>query len=249
MFELCPLQYKFVYIDHIADQYKTAKPYLTMGAHVHNALNDFYGKLKPEERTLENLESLLRKRWTENRAGFSGVDDERKWGNKALSMLKLYIHKNDVTKTPVSLEDYYDADIAEDAKVLGRIDRVDQEKDGLHVIDYKTGKFDEEEVSDSQLKIYALIMSANLQDDIYKASYLYLPMNQWYTVPIDPDEFSEIQKTILNKIKTIKQEKKFAPCLNKYCKNCDFLEICPKKEEVEDKIREEEMNQQVDVIR
>lgn len=239
MFELCPLQYKFVYIDHIADQYKQAKPYLTMGAHVHNALHDFYSKLKPAQRDWPHLEDLLRQRWAENRSGFSGPEDEKRWGTKALQMLKLYLHKNDVEKTPVMLEDYYDTEISEDAKVLGRIDRVDQEEKGLHVIDYKTGKFDKEDLSELQLKIYAMIMSANLKDDIYKASYLYLPLNQWHTIEIKPQEFSKIKKNILKQIEKIKQEKEFKPCLNKYCKNCDFLEICPKKEEVLNKMKEE----------
>ncbi len=239
MFELCPQQYKFCYIDDLAKDYKTAKPYLTMGAHVHNALHDFYDKLKPEERTWPNLEHLLRKRWMENRQGFSGVDDEKKWGLQALKMLKLYIHKNDVTKTPISLEDYYDADLTPDVKILGRIDRVDQEGESLHVIDYKTGKFDKDDVSEIQLKLYAMIMSANLKQPITKASYLYLKTDEWYTIDIDQDEFPLIGETILEQIEKIKAEKEFLPCLNKYCKNCDFLEICPKKEEVEKKMKEE----------
>lgn len=182
MFETCPLQYKFSYIDDLSDQYKTAKPYLTMGAHVHNALKDFYEKLKPEERTYENLEKLLRKRWLENRSGFAGVEDERKWGIKALMMLKLYVHKNDVAPTPCMLEDYYDAELNEDLKVLGRIDRVDEDDEGYHVIDYKTGKYNAEDLSEFQLIIYSLIMSANIKKPVYKASYLYLAENKWHTI-------------------------------------------------------------------
>ena len=142
MYETCPQQYKFQYIDKLADQYKTPKPYLTMGAHVHNALYDFYEQNEPEHRNWEILEALLRKRWRENRNGFADKEDEREWGMKALQMLKQYVLKNDVLETPVMLEDYYDADVSEDIKVIGRIDRVDEDEEGLHVIDYKTGKYD-----------------------------------------------------------------------------------------------------------
>ncbi|MFH1537267.1 MAG: PD-(D/E)XK nuclease family protein [Patescibacteria group bacterium] len=240
MFDTCPLQYKYTYIDGLSDQYKTAKPYLTMGAHVHNALKDFYENLKPEERDFKKLEEILRKRWAENRSGFSGVEDERKWGIKALQMLKLYVYKNDVTKTPSSLEDYYDADIDHDLKVLGRIDRVDEDERGYHVIDYKTGKFDAKDVSDFQLVIYALIMSANIKKPIYKASYLYLASDQWYSIDIDEDMYESAALRVKEEVEKIKQEKKFDPKLNKYCKSCDFLEICPKKEEILKKLEEEE---------
>ena len=232
MFETCPQQYKYVYIDDLADEYKTAKPYLTMGAHVHNALKDFYEKLEPKDRDYRNLEKLLRKRWLENRSGFAGQDDERRWGTKALKMLKLYVHKNDVTKTPSMLEDYYDADIAEDVKVLGRIDRVDEDEAGYHVIDYKTGKFNEEDISDLQLVIYAMIMAANIKKPIYKASYLYLTEDKWYSLDIDESLYEDAREKVLEEVEKIKQEKEFLPQMNKYCRTCDFLELCPKKEEV-----------------
>lgn len=236
MFEICPQQYKFYYLDDLAKKYRSAKPYLTMGAHVHNALHDFYAQLKPGERTWANLEKLLRKRWAENRQGFSDLEDERNWGLKALNMLKLYIHKHDLAITPKSLEDYYDFNLTPDICVLGRIDRVDQDAAGLQVIDYKTGKFSEEDVSDLQLKIYAMIMSVNLKAPITKASYLFLATHEWYTLNIDPEEFTEIKALILEKINRIQRETEFLPCPNKYCKHCDFLTICPKQEEIEEQL-------------
>ncbi|MFH0818739.1 MAG: PD-(D/E)XK nuclease family protein [Patescibacteria group bacterium] len=241
MFETCPLQYKYAYIDFLGDKYKKAKPYLTMGAHVHNALHDFYDKLKPEERTWEALEKLLRTRWLENRHGFAGKEDEKKWGMKALQMLKLYINKNDVNKTPVMLEDYYDMDITEDIKILGRIDRIDKEAEGYHVIDYKTGKFDAEDTSDLQLIVYAMIMSHSVKAPVVKASYLYLSNNEWYTINVDPEEFNDTVESIREKVETIKQEKEFAPCINKFCKSCDFLEICPQKDIIEKMIKNKEL--------
>lgn len=239
MFETCPLQYKFTYIDDLSDQYKTAKPYLTMGAHVHNALKDFYEKLEPEERTYEKLEAILRKRWLENRNGFAGEEDERRWGTKALMMLKLYVHKNDVSRTPAMLEDYFDTDLGEDVKVLGRIDRVDEEKEGLHVIDYKTGKYNAEDLSELQLVLYAMIMAANMKADICRASYLYLPENKWHTMEISPEMYEEAGNMVLAQVEAIKREKEFLPGINKYCKSCDFLEICPKKKEIREKIKNE----------
>ncbi|MFA6027455.1 MAG: PD-(D/E)XK nuclease family protein [Patescibacteria group bacterium] len=232
MFALCPQQYKFYYIDDLAKEFKKPKPYLTMGAHVHNALHDFYEKFPPKQRTWENLEKLLRKRWLENRDGFAGKEEEKKFGMKALQMLKFYFHKNDVLKTPVMLEDYYDTEVDENLKVLGRIDRVDEEETGLHVIDYKTGKVDEEDISDLQLILYSLIMARNTKKPVVKASYLYLQNNQWHTINITEEKFNEAVETIKKQVEKIRAEKEFAPRINKLCKHCDFMEICPKREEI-----------------
>lgn len=243
MFAQCPALYKFVYIDFLAQEYKKPKPYLTMGAHVHNALHDFFGKLKASERTWENLEKLLRIRWRENREGFLNKEDEKKWGLKALQMLKLFFFKNDVKKAPVMLEDYYDLDLSENLKVLGRIDRVDQEDAGLHVIDYKTGKIDEEESSDLQLNIYAMIIAGSTKLNVKKASYLYLQNNTLKTINILDPEYQKTIATVNEQVEKIQQEKEFLPKINKNCKSCDFLEICPKKIEIESLIKTNKLHE------
>lgn len=234
MFNNCKQQYKFTYIDHLGDEYKTPKPYLTMGAHVHNALKDFYDQLSVEERTYENAEKLLRKRWIENRKGFASREDEAQWGSKALQMLRLFVHRMDVSITPVLLEDYYDSEVNSDLKIIGRIDRADQLDDGsIHVIDYKTGKYHKDDVQDDQLILYALIVSANKKEIVSKASYLYLQTWEWHTIDITKERIDAAIDRIQNEVAGILKEKEFLPQPNKYCKNCDFLEICPAKEKIE----------------
>ncbi|MFH1425890.1 MAG: PD-(D/E)XK nuclease family protein [Candidatus Kerfeldbacteria bacterium] len=241
MFENCPRQYKFSYIDHLDKEYKKPKPYLTMGAHVHNALKDFYEQLEPNKRTYDELEKILRRRWRENREGFASKEDEAKWGVKALNTLRLYVHRTDVTKTPVMLEDYYDTDIDDQLKIIGRIDRADELEDGtLHVIDYKTGKYNEDDISDLQLILYALIVSAGQKKPVTKASYLYLQTMQWHTIEVGQEEADEAVQLVKEQVEKIKAEKEFEPKLNQYCRNCDFITICPAKEQVEVMISENE---------
>ncbi len=233
MYETCPQQFKFTYVDHLADEYKTPKPYLTMGAHVHNSLKDFYEKLEPAQRTYEALEAILRRRWKENRKGFSSKEEERDYGLRALQMLKLFTYKNDLAVTPFLLENYYDTEIRHDVSVLGRIDRVDRDAEGLHVIDYKTGQFHPEDVSDEQLLIYSMIIRANQLVPVYKASYLYLTTNEWYSIDVADELYEPITEELLEKVDTILADKTFTPRLSKLCKHCDFLTICPQREGVQ----------------
>lgn len=242
MYETCPQQYKFTYVDNLANEYKKPKPYLTMGAHVHNALKDFYEQLEPEQRTYEQLEKLLRKRWTENRRGFANREDEAKWGVKALQMLRLFVHRMDVTFTPSMLEDYYDVEIDPNLKILGRIDRADTLEDGsLHVIDYKTGQYKPDDVSELQLNLYALIVSANEKKPVTKASYLYLPTWDWHTIEITQEEAEAAVDYIQEQVEQIKKEQEYKPQINKYCGSCDFLEICPEKQQIELMIDQDEL--------
>jgi putative RecB family exonuclease len=234
MFEHCPQQYKFSYIDHLDKEHKKPKPYLTMGAHVHNALHDFYDQLEYEDRTYEQLERILRRRWTENREGFRSREEEADWGVKALNMLRLFVHRMDLSVTPALLEDYYDVEVDQGLKILGRIDRADELEDGsLHVIDYKTGKYDAAEVSELQLILYALIVSANTKKPVSKASYLYLPTWQWHTIDVGQDEADEAIALVREQVEKILAEQTFAPQPNRYCKNCDFLSICPARPQIE----------------
>lgn len=227
MYETCPQQFKFTYVDGLADEYKTPKPYLTMGAHVHNSLKDFYEQLPPAQRTYEALEQMLRKRWTENRQGFRSRDDEHAWGMKALQMLKLFFYKNDVTKNPLLLEGYYETELRDDVAVLGRIDRVDQDAAGLHVIDYKTGQFHPEEISPQQLLIYALIISAEQALPVYQASYLYLATNQWYSLAVTDAALAAVATDLLAQVDRIRADQEFTPRVGRHCRHCDYIAICP----------------------
>lgn len=234
MYETCPKQYSFVYVEGLKEQYDTPKPYLTIGAHVHNALKDLYERVSPEHRSIDRLEQLLRTRWKENRKGFASIDDERAWGMKALQMMRLYARKTDLTRQPLLLEDFHKAQISPNIQLIGRVDRVDERSDGsLHVIDYKTGK-PEEQPSFFALQLYAYLIQAKTGRPVSLASFYYLQSGS--AASTIPDEYSmqEAVASVIARVDTIQADRTFAPRLNPHCKSCDFREICPIRAKVQE---------------
>jgi putative RecB family exonuclease len=231
MFQQCPRQYKFQYIDHLGETYRKARPYFTMGDHVHAALKDFLSIVPVSERNSLKLEDLLRGKWRRNRKGFSDKEEEKKWGEKALNQLRWFVENVDISVTPFMIENNHRAELTEDILLKGRIDRVDKESDGsLHIVDYKTGKMPAE-INELQLQIYALILFKKQDLPVRKASYLYLEAGKFRTVELSDEDLAQASTYVIDMVDTIRREKEFSATPNVYCWNCDFLEICPSKEE------------------
>ena len=115
--------------------------------------------------------------------------------------------------------------------IKGKIDRVDKESDGgLHIIDYKTGKMPAE-INQLQLHIYALILSRKQELPVRKASYLYLGAAKFHTVELTAEDLKEAASYVVDMVDRIGQDKEYSAMPNVYCWNCDFIEICPSKEE------------------
>ena len=231
MFQQCPQRYKFYYTPELRDIYKRARPYFTMGDHIHATLKDFLSVIPVSERNLPKLEALLREKWRRNRKGFNNRNDEKKWGEKAVNQLRWFAQNHDIMATPFLVEDYHSVELTSTIKLKGRIDRVDKEADGsLHIIDYKTGKMPAE-IDRIQLHIYALILSKKQDLPLKKVSYLYLEAGELRTVELTAADLAYATSYVIDMVDKIRMETEYPATPNNYCGNCDFLEICPKKEE------------------
>ena len=60
MYQQCPRQYKFHYIDLLAKKYEKPKPYLTMGSNVHDALRIFLSMVSTQDMTYKKLEEIFK---------------------------------------------------------------------------------------------------------------------------------------------------------------------------------------------
>ena len=231
MFEQCPRRYKFHYVDDLARTYARPRPYFTMGDHVHAALKDFLSSVPVEERTSSRLEDLLREKWRRYRKGFADLEEERQWGERALAQLRWFAESQDLSVTPLMVEDYHTAELSPTITLVGRIDRVDREREsGLHIIDYKTGRMPEE-IDSTQLHIYALILSRAQEVPVARVSYLYLDTGEMHTLCPSQQDLEEAAEYVIAAVDRILAEREYPAIVQGLCRTCDFLDICPSREE------------------
>jgi RecB family exonuclease len=228
VFRECRRRYKYQYVERLPTR---PSAHNTMGAHVHAALKSLFSLQAVEERTPDKLLDLLLESWQQNRAGFADLDDEERWRARALAQLRTFAEGNDLTVRPLLLEGYYEAPISPQLALLGRIDRADDEADGLHIIDYKTGRRPEE-VDADQLHLYTIILERNLGRPVARASYLYLDDGSGWTARPDRDRLEESLVAAQKAYEEIVAERDYPTNVGRHCSYCDYQSICPRREEI-----------------
>lgn len=223
MFRQCRQRYKLHYVDDLAEVYKKARPYLTMGEHVHGALSDLYS-LPVDERSEDRLIQLMRDRWRKKREGFADLAEEKLYGEKATGQLRRFAQREDLTIQPVAVEDFHKVEIDDTLTLLGRIDRIDRDGEGLHIVDYKTGS--PREPDPLQLQMYGLIVARKFASASIRASYHYLETGDWITQAATEQTMAQALEEVRNQVALVVAEREYSAGPGPLCGYCDFLEMC-----------------------
>jgi len=266
MFDICPKQYHFYYLDPIYSKMKnTLKrksqhiwPFYTLGKAVHNAITLFYHDTQTH--SLQKLKDSLKEVWqseVEPRkkppllkwGGFATIEEEREAYRQALLMLNNFYGcqiNPEVEYLPTadfshSIKDYTDliTPLSSDFDISGKFDLVAKEKNGnLHIIDFKTSK--KEEANPFQLKFYKVLAESKFGKKVEKASFYFLRTGKKQEFALDKDSLEALREEILKKIELIGKTQNFDPLPGKLCRFCLFRTFCPQKEEVKKFINESE---------
>ncbi|MES2953068.1 MAG: PD-(D/E)XK nuclease family protein [Patescibacteria group bacterium] len=156
-------------------------PPLALGQAVHEVLEGLV-EYKAEERMKEPLALRLEKNWKKyagKKGGFKSLDEEVATKERALGMLARVEANpgpliNKTVRIPGDLPHYY-LSAAENIILCGKVDWLEYmpEDDSVHIIDFKTGK-NEENADSLQLPMYHLLVRNSQKRAISKASYWYL---------------------------------------------------------------------------
>ena len=224
-FLACPRAYylKNVYRDPKTNhKIQLMSPPLALGSAVHEVIESL-SLLPTEDRFKDSLLSKFEEAWKKvagKRGGFFTLESEELYKDQGRQMLKKVLDNpgpvaRKAVKIKTDLPQYW---LSEEEEIIlcGKIDWLEYlpESDSVHILDFKTGK-NEEDGSSLQLPIYHLLVHNTQQRHVSGASYWYLRFKD------EPDEqqlpdLESAHEEILQIAKKVKLARKLEnfPCPN-----------------------------------
>jgi RecB family exonuclease len=222
--EQCPLKYRLEYIEGLEPP---PKPYFSFGTSLHAAVEFFYrAPLTPPSR--QELLDELDRVWLSE--GYHSDDEEAENKAQARRILNRFwfAHAPEFA-TAAACEHPFDLDLG-GVGLRGVIDRVDDAPDGgLHITDYKTGRYawEQAEVEDHlQLTLYQLAAQEVWQRPVTRLTLYHLRRNQPYSAaPRDEATLAAARERVFTTAAAIELGD-FSPQLGRFCP-CDYAAYCP----------------------
>lgn len=227
-FDKCPLLYRYRYIQRIPTP---SSPAAVFGSVVHQTLKDFYQTaLDGKKPTKRDLLAILEKNWVDE--GYTSKAHEKRMKKEAERMLKKFYDQGyDQDRLPKYLEQQFIIKAKEGLRIGGRIDRIDETKTGMEIIDYKTGKeIDQKELDKSlQMSIYALaatdpgVLAQNPENVVF--SFYFLGTGKKKTTQRTKEQLVQAKKDLVQKAKEM-EKSQFEPKPGVWCDFCEYRLIC-----------------------
>ncbi len=231
-FLTCPRLY---YLNNIYKDPKSGRkinlinPALALGSAVHNTIEPL-AKVPAEKRMDQPIEEKFETEWEKIsgiNGGFTSEEEEEEYRNRGEEMVQRVIANpgpvvNKALRLPESHNkmppNFY---LSEEENIIlcGKVDWIEylEETDGIHILDFKTGRREEKEDS-LQLPIYLLLASNCQKRRVEKVSYWYLDRDEEPTEQKLPT-YSQAQKRVLEAARQVKQARE------------DKVFTCPRGEE------------------
>ncbi len=232
----CPRAYylKHVYRDPgTHHKVKIMAPPLALGASVHEVIESL-SVLPKEKRFDEPLLIKFDRAWEKvagRRGGFFDSDSEYKYKVRGVEMLRRVTnHPGPIERPAVKIQKdlpFFWLSEEDNLILCGKIDWLEYlpETDSVHIIDFKTGK-NEEDAASLQLPIYHLLVQNCQKRQVTKASYWYLDSSDSLTEKTLGD-LGEAEKRVLEiarQVKLARQIQRFKCGDGDGCRSCEPFE-------------------------
>lgn len=205
-------------------------PPLALGQAVHEVVEGL-SILPIEERFLISPLKKFELSWNKvagEKGGFRNYQQEMEYKERGVRMLKnLERNPGPVIRKAVKIKSedglpYYWFSEEENIILCGKIDWIEylEDSDSVHIIDFKTGKNEEDELS-LQLPIYLLLATNTQKRKISKASYWYLDKDDGLiekALPAMSEAHEKVYK-VATRVKLARQLNHFV-CENGGCRYC-----------------------------
>lgn len=209
------------------------EPPLALGQAVHETIDEL-SRLPANERFRSSLLERFERIWQNvsgSRGGFTDTEQEKKYKLRAQSMIQVVQeHPGPLERKAIKIRQelpYFWLSEEENIIVCGKVDWLEylEETDSVRIIDFKTGKFDEDPDS-LQLPIYFLLARHTQSKPVSALSYWYLDRDNGPTDMPLPDEAEALGK-IGNIAKKIELARKLGhfKCHEGGCRACRPYEM------------------------
>jgi len=241
LYETCPRQYRYHYLDRIEPADEAEAIELFVGSRVHEALEALYRELMRGRRlTLEELIATFRHHWEREwpkSMRFPRPDDEpasyRALGERCLADYYARYHPFDRDHT-IAVERLllFPLDTDGEVRVQGYVDRLSVGSDGVwRIHDYKTGKYlptQQQADADRQLALYEIGLR-HAWPDVREIELVwhYLAHDVELRSRRRADDLAAVRTGVLELVKIIESDQEFRTAVGTHCDWCPYRAICP----------------------
>ena len=205
------------------------KPSLSLGQVVHDVIEEL-SHLPVEKRFAVPLVEQFKKKWQKIsgiNGGFRTPDEEQEFFRRGIDMINmLELHPGPLKKRAIKIKEkipFYWFSMEDNMILCGKIDWLEyvEEVDGVNIIDFKTGKFDEDG-SSLQLPIYYLLAAHTQTRPVVKMSYWYLDRDdEPAEVPFPAmEEATKRVMEVAHKVALARKLEHFKCAQNEGCRVC-----------------------------
>jgi len=241
LYETCPRQYRYHYLDRIEPPDEAEAIELFVGSRVHQALEALYRELMRGRRlTLEELIATFRHHWEQEwpkSMRFPRPDDEpasyRALGERCLADYYARYEPFDGDHT-IAVERLlsFPLDPEGEVQVQGYVDRLSLGRDGVwRIHDYKTGKYlptQQQVDADRQLALYEIGVR-HAWPDVREVELVwhYLAHDVELRSRRSADDLAQVRTGVLELVKVVESDQEFRTAVGAHCGWCPYRAICP----------------------
>lgn len=225
-FKSCRRKYFYTYISKLP---RLDWPHLDTGTLVHGALEHFHEDFREDGKDI-NFRKLMKKsfkkQWDKTKKKLS-----KEIFKDAKGMLGSYvkrIEKHGIGSKIISLEPKFEIGLDDEVSILGFIDRVDLDKDGIyHIKDYKTTK-SKKYMKPFQLLCYGIpLLEWYPEIERFRGSYIMMRHSgEYISYDFNREDVEKCKKELLTYADQITEEGRWLPNPSRLCEWCDFKNPC-----------------------
>lgn len=227
-FESCKKKFEFNYILKLKPKSFT---FFDLGKLLHDVLENFH--LALIDSPLMNQSKIMGRCFKSAKAKYgAGLSEEdMKLSYEIIDEYLQLLSKEETPAEILSVEKQFNLDIDGVVTLIGMIDRVQKDPDGmLHVIDYKSSKnmtYYEDDFLQMQFYAYVMMMEDTTLNKI-RCSYQFLRHKFCcITKEFSREEIMKMHDVFINYAQSMQDEKEFPATVNFLCRYCGFSDICP----------------------